>query len=251
MKKFPVLLTVSLLVLFVAGCSQQPTTTATTTTPSAAGATTPGATVFPASGTVAETIDAAGYTYVQVDLGSEKIWAVAPKFQAQVGDKVTVPEGMPMKNYHSKSLDRDFDMVYFVSAIQGGAPAKGTGMPGAHSPPAGSTPTPVDVTGIEKAEGGVTVGELFAGKADLAGQQVTLRGKVVKYNSQILGKNWLHVQDGSGDAAARTNDLTVTTDATAKVGDTVLISGAVTLDKDFTAGYKYNVIIEDAKVTVE
>ncbi len=74
---------------------------------------------------------------------------------------------------------------------------------------------------------------------------------MVKFTPRIMGKNWLHLQDGSGDTAAGTHDLTVTTNVTAKVGDTVLISGAVTLDKDFGEGYKYDVIIEDAKVTVE
>jgi hypothetical protein len=72
---------------------------------------------------------------------------------------------------------------------------------------------------------------------------------VVKYNSGIMGKNWLHVQDGSGEAG--TNDLTVTTMATAAVGDTVLVKGMAVTDKDFGYGYKYAFIIEDAQVTVE
>ncbi len=128
----------------------------------------------------------------------------------------------------------------------------GTGRPSPHAPTKGSsTVDQVDVSGVEKAEGGLTVGELFAGKADLSGKEVTLRAKVVKFTPRIMGKNWLHLQDGSGDADARTHDLTVTTDVTAKVGDTVLVSGAVVLDKDFGAGYKYDLIIEDAKVTVE
>ena len=74
---------------------------------------------------------------------------------------------------------------------------------------------------------------------------------MVKFNQQIMGKNWLHIRDGSGEADAKTNDLTVTTGVTAKVGDTVLVTGKLVLDKDFGYGYKYAVIIEDAKVTVE
>ena len=64
-----------------------------------------------------------------------------------------------------------------------------------------------------------------------------------------MGKNWIHIQDGTGDAGA--NDLTVTTDVTANSGDTVLISGTLSLDKDFGYGYAYGVIVEDAEVTVE
>ena len=109
----------------------------------------------------------------------------------------------------------------------------------------------MDLTGIKKADGGQTVQEIFATHAKLAGKTVTVRGKVVKYNAMILGKNWLHIQDGTGTADNRDNDLTVTTSTPAKLGDTVLVTGSVTLNKDFGANYKYAVILDDAKVTVE
>ena len=69
------------------------------------------------TGKVLETMNAGGYTYVHVDNGTEKIWAAAPQFEAKVGEKVTVPEGMPMKDYESKTLNRKFDVVFFVGAI--------------------------------------------------------------------------------------------------------------------------------------
>jgi len=72
---------------------------------------------------------------------------------------------------------------------------------------------------------------------------------VVKYNAGILGKNWLHIQDGTGSAG--TNDLTITTEATCTVGDTVLVHGKLVADRDFGAGYVYDLIVEDAQVTVE
>jgi ribosomal protein S17 len=250
------LLTCCLTVVSVAACGRErPTRTFSQPAPEAKASAGPNAKGAVAAGTVTETMDAGGYTYVQVDTGSQKVWAAAPKFQVKVGDRVVVPEGAPMRNYHSKTLNRDFDVVYFASSIQnstGGEMPKGSGVPSGRAPTTGSSSVAqVDVSGVEKAEGGLTVGELFAGKAELSGKEVTLRAKVVKFTPQVMGKNWLHVQDGSGDAAARTHDLTVTTDVTAKVGDTVLITGPVTLDKDFGAGYKYDVIIEDAKVTVE
>ncbi|NHA13548.1 hypothetical protein [Thioalkalivibrio sp. XN279] len=107
----------------------------------------------------------------------------------------------------------------------------------------------VDLSGIEKAEGGVTVGELFAAKDQLAGQPVTLRGKVVKVNAGIMGTNWLHVRDGSG--AEGSNNITVTTGQMADVGDVVLVTGVLTVDKDFGMGYQYDAIIENADVVVE
>ena len=72
---------------------------------------------------------------------------------------------------------------------------------------------------------------------------------MVKFNGGILGTNWLHIQDGTGTEGS--NDLTVTTSAVVKVGDTVLVRGAVSLDRDFGSGYRYGVIVEGATVTVE
>jgi ribosomal protein S17 len=225
------------------------------------------------TGKVVETMNAGTYTYVQVDDGKAKIWAAAPQFEVKKGDTVTVPEGMPMANYKSTTLDRTFDVVYFVSAIgkgdtlpPGAAPAGSpmAGMPpmpgagdqqaqmpeGAHprlDPSQAAKDANVTFAGIKKAD--KTVADIYGGKSGLAGKDVSVRGKVVKFSPQIMGKNWIHVQDGTGQAGS--NDLTVTTLDEAKVGDTVLITGKITLNKDFGMGYKYDLIIEDGKVKVE
>lgn len=104
----------------------------------------------------------------------------------------------------------------------------------------------VDLTGIKKADDGQTVAEIVTGKAKFAGKPIAVRARVVKFNGGILGKNWLHIRDGSGGEG--TNDLTVTTSAAAKVGDLVLVTGVLAVDRDFGGGYKYGVIVEDAKV---
>lgn len=123
-------------------------------------------------------------------------------------------------------------------------------MPAGETHPAPKAAAEVDLTGIAKAEGGKTVAEVFAEKDALAGKPVTFRGKVVKTNPDIMGKNWLHVRDGSGEEG--TNDLTITTAGTLpNVGDTVVVTGNVSLNKDFGMGYAYDVLIEDAQVTVE
>ena len=211
------------------------------------------------SGAVVETMNAGGYTYVQVDNGSEKIWAAAPQFDVAKGEKVSVPEGMPMQNYESKSLNRKFDVVYFVGAIgKGDAPPESAAagappppMPeGAHpklDPAQAAKDAKVSFSGIKKAD--KTVGEVYAEQASLGGKELAVRGKVVKFSPQIMGKNWVHVQDGTGQSGA--NDLTVTTADSAKVGDTVLVKGRITLKKDFGMGYKYDLIIEDGTLKVE
>ena len=220
------------------------------------------------SGKVIETTNVSSYTYVQVDTGDKKLWAVTTQFPVKAGDNVTVYGGMPMAGYHSKSLNRDFDVVYFTGRItvDGGAgsmPALPPGHPLLTEPAtpalppnhpsitAPSTHASLDLRNIKRADGGKTIQEIYAEQAKLAGTTVAVRGKVVKYNAMILGKNWIHIRDGSGTATDTNNDLTITTSTPAAVGDTVLISGNVSTNRDFGAGYKYSVIIEDARVTIE
>lgn len=215
------------------------------------------------TGTVVATMNAATYTYVQLDTGSAKVWAAAPQFAVKAGDKVVVAEAMPMKNYQSKTLNRTFDVVYFSGHVtvngmpstptEPGAPVASAAageLPKGHPAiPAAAGPVAPDLTNIKRAAGGQTVAEIIAGKAKFAGQPIAVRGRVVKFNGGILGKNWLHVRDGSG--AEGTNDLTVTTAATAKVGDLVLVTGVLATNRDFGSGYSYALIVEDAKVAVE
>ncbi len=215
-------------------------------------------------GAVLETLDASRYTYIQVDTGTEKVWAAAPQFQVNVGDHVTFPKGMAMANFHSEALNRDFGQVYFVSAVR----VEGAGHAEAPAPVHGEAPVakaapvqeeagvtkkpvkaPVDLSGITKAEGGSSIAELYADPAALSGKGVVVRGKVVKFSPKILGTNWIHIQDGTGEAGK--NDLTVTTSDSAKVGDTVLVSGVLATDKDFGGGYRYDVIVENATVKGE
>ena len=208
------------------------------------------------TGTVIETVNAAGYTYVHFDTGKEKVWAAAPEFVVAVGETVTISSPMPMRDYHSKTLDRTFELVYFV----GGVEVEGTERRSAVAPSGkpswvqggrggAAKGGEVDLSGIERAAGGKTVEEVYAGKADLAGQEIVVRGRVVKFMSGIMGKNWLHLRDGTG--APGSDDLTVTTDAMVETGSTVLVRGKITTDKDFGAGYRYELIIEDAEITVE
>jgi len=218
------------------------------------------------TGKVTETMNAASYTYVQVDTGTNKIWAAANRFPVKVGDVVTVPQSEPMVNFHSPTLNRDFPVIYFAGSVRvAGTKAETGQLPDGH-PPLGSasgrlpeghpavnpkekSAAKIDFTGIKPVKDGKTVEQIYVSSAKLAGKSVKIRGKVVKYNANILGKNWLHIQDGTGGPA--TNDILVTSAAEAKVGDTVLIEGKVALNKDFGAGYKYDLLIEDAQVAVE
>jgi len=100
---------------------------------------------------------------------------------------------------------------------------------------------------VEPLSGGVTVGQLFA-DAGLEGRSVKLAARVMKVTPNVLGKTWLHVQDGTGDASRRQDDLVVTTSGQPAVGDLVVLEGRVVRDKDLGSGYRYEVLLEDATV---
>ena len=219
------------------------------------------------TGKVLETTNAASYTYVLVDTGAKKIWAATTEFSVKPGDSVSFASGEPMVNFHSRSMNRDFPEIYFVGAIAvngaataaklppghpdiSGAASGGGKLPPNHPPIAGQTAPPkVDFSNLKPAAGGKTIAEIYAAASKLNGKAVTVRGKVVKYNSAIMGKNWVHIQDGTGQSGG--NDLLATSSAETKIGDTVLVTGKVATKKDFGAGYKYDVMIEDAKLVVE
>jgi hypothetical protein len=212
------------------------------------------------TGTVLETMNSGGYTYVNVDTGDEQIWAAAGEFEVAVGDRVVFPRETPMQDFHSNTLDRDFPLIYFASFIvpegevPAAAPQSAMDLPPGHPSLdafAMNPETAVEVGSIARPAGAMTIAEVWSNRVDLAGSDVTVSGRVVKYNAAILGRNWFHIQDGSGELADGTNDITVTTTAELAVGDVVTVTGTVAADKDFGAGYSYTVMIEDAAVVTQ
>ncbi|MGB5510770.1 MAG: hypothetical protein WBM87_03580 [Woeseiaceae bacterium] len=208
-------------------------------------------------GTVLETMDAAGYTYVLLDTAAGQRWVAAQRTPVAVGDIVQTDQGMAMQKFTSPSLNRDFEVIYFSGALQNlstttlpaGHPA--TALPPDHPTTTVAAGTMIADTAVAAIEEDKDIAWVYANKDSLAGEPVSLRGKVVKYNANILGTNWLHLQDGSGSATEGSNDLLVTSAAAAAVGDTVVVTGNIVLNKDFGAGYSYAVLMEDASLTLE
>jgi hypothetical protein len=205
------------------------------------------------SGKVVETMNAGGYTYVCVEMNKKKTWVAVPEMKVTVGSNMSFQPGSVMPNFTSKTLNRTFDSIVFsggpVAAGAKAAPA----MPGGAPAHAGSKANVASLDKnikVEKAAGdnAFTIGELYAKSTDLNKKQVAVKGKVVKFSQGIMGKNWVHIQDGSGDQQKGTHDLVATTQDAAAVGDIVTVTGTFAKDKDFGAGYSYKAIIEDAKV---
>ncbi len=154
---------------------------------------------------------------------------------------------MVMNNFESKALKKTFPTIIFGNLGGTGATGATPGMFG--SKMAVTTMADSAPVKVAKATGANahSVADVVSKSVQLKDKPVKVNGQVVKYNASIMGKNWVHLRDGSGTAA--NNDILVTTAASAKVGDLVTVSGVVRNDKDFGAGYSYKVLIEDATLT--
>lgn len=199
-------------------------------------------------GEVLEIKEVASYTYLRLKTKNGETWAAVSKAPVAKGAQVTIENPMVMNNFQSKSLNKTFPEIIFgnLAGTGGGGPMASQEMARAHAGlSAKGNEAKIQVAKATGANAH-TVAEIIAGQAKLKDKPIMLRAKVVKFNAEIMGKNWVHVRDGSGSAEAGSNDLLVTTKAMAKVGDVVTVKGVVRVDKDFGAGYAYKVLVEDA-----
>ena len=193
------------------------------------------------TGEVLEVKDVDSYTYLRLKTKDGETWAAVTTAPVKKGAKVTIENVMVMNNFESKTLKKTFPSILFGNL-------GGTGKDAAN--PHASVSKVADTTPIKvpKASGAnaKTVAEIVTKAAELKDKPVRVRGKVVKYNPEVMGKNWIHLRDGSGNASDNTNDILVTTMSPAKIGDIVTVTGQVRTNKDFGSGYSYKVLIEEA-----
>lgn len=196
------------------------------------------------TGKVLEVKDVDMYTYLRLKTQNGEIWAAVSKAPVKVGSDVTIENSSVMTNFESKALKKTFDKIVFGNLA--GPAAAGGDMAQQH---AGVQPV-ADAGDIKvpKASGANahTVAEIIGNATKLKDKTVVIHAKVVKFNPNILGKNWIHVRDGSGTAAANTNDILVTTNDLTKVGDVITVKGTVRTDKDLGSGYFYKVLVDDS-----
>ncbi|MES0327136.1 MAG: hypothetical protein ABUK13_02985, partial [Gammaproteobacteria bacterium] len=132
--------------------------------------------VSAATGTVISTMEASGYTYVEAKIGDENTWLAGPKTKLAKGDSITVKLGEPMRNFQSKTLKRDFSVIYFVGGFSGSTSSEAT-LPTGHAPINGSkaiTSTKKITLNkpVKRAKGGKTIAEIIAGKKELTGKTI-------------------------------------------------------------------------------
>ncbi len=195
--------------------------------------------------TAEEVIQTSAYTYLRVSEESKETWIAITRQEVEKGKSYYYIPGIEMTDFVSKELKRTFKSIFFVDKFSE-QPITNIKTNAADAPKGNLSAVAKEGIKVEPAVGGITIAELYAKKDSYAGKTVKIKGEVVKFNAEIMGKHWVHLQDGTNsngsfDIAFTTNDVT-------KIGDVVTFEGTVTLKKDFGAGYFYEVIIENAKL---
>jgi len=197
---------------------------------------------------VEEVIQTSQYTYLKVSENGAESWIAVTRQEAAAGETYYYDKALEMKNFESKELKRSFETIYFVQEISK-QPVASTEMqtPGNMSPAnhTGKVPDGKKAgISVAPAAGGVSIADLYKNRSNYSGKKVKVKGQVVKINEQVMGKNWIHIQDGTG--STDDFDLTITTQDGCKMDEVVTFEGTISLKKDFTHGYFYEVIMEDA-----
>ncbi|MDZ4749018.1 MAG: hypothetical protein SH808_11050 [Saprospiraceae bacterium] len=196
---------------------------------------------------VEEVLNTSKYTYLNVSEDGMMTWIAIPKKEVKKGGTYYYRGGLKKTNFKSVEYDRIFETLYLVSDVSEDPGMSGMaagGSPhGNMSEDAGNAPKEQN-TKIEPVPGGITIAELFENRKKYEGKTVRIKGRCVKLNNMIMSRNWIHLQDGS--LKDKTVDLTITTTENIPLGAIVAVEGVITLNKDFGAGYKYDIIMEDA-----
>jgi len=193
------------------------------------------------SGEVVETKSVGEYSYLLIKGKTDSLWVAVPKTKAKKGDRAWFIKGFAKKDFKSRELNRTFKELYFTNYLTV------NGVPAQISQKAKGPIVRSNVKGVKKAD--FTVNEVYRDYKKLKGKKIKIRGEVVKFSKEIMGMNWIHLQDGSGKNG--THDLVVTTKGDVKVGDRVLVDAKVITNKNFGFGYYYDVLLQDAKITIE
>jgi hypothetical protein len=185
--------------------------------------------------TIEEVLDSGGYTYIKAREEGLLFWIAGPQSALQKGETLTLGTQMWMDDFKSSTLNKTFDAIMFVQEF---APAKSA---------KAQTKLPY-MKALSSINGSISIKELYSDAKKFKSTSVTLHARIVKISKGIMGKNWIHLIDGSSQSDDGV--ITATTEEeNFSVDDLVLVTGTLTTDKDFGYGYFYPVILEEASFT--
>ncbi|MBT8262486.1 MAG: hypothetical protein KJO05_06660 [Bacteroidia bacterium] len=196
--------------------------------------------------TVNEILPATKYVYLKVTEAGEEFWIAARKQDIELGGTYYYRNGLLKTNFESKEYNRMFERIFLVSNLVHEVHGNNTGT---LKPEFGSDEIeteqkqsiPTHTEEIVQHKGSIKIADLVANPANYEGKTVQLTGKCVKINPNIMSRNWIHLQDGSKNDF----DLVITSNTFVPEGKTITIKAKVVLNKDFGAGYRYDLILED------
>jgi hypothetical protein len=183
------------------------------------------------------------YTYLLVKAKGPAYWIAIPSTDIVEGSIISYRGGALMEDFYSKELDRTFDKVLFVDALEGDAPSPMEMMAGS-SQGSNLNVEKLEIE-LEPGEGVVPISDLYAHPSDYEGKTIRVTGVVAKFNGGIMERNWIHLQDGTDFEG--NYDLTVTSQESFGVGQEITVEGILALNRDFGYGYSYKILLEEAK----
>lgn len=183
---------------------------------------------------VQEVLRGEGRSYLRIQEGPYEFWVSVPEIEVKAGDYVLLGKGPLQNGYKSEATGKVFDELTMIEQVAVVDQA-----------------TASAAVRLVPPEGGIDIGTLYTRRAELAGQPVKVRGRVVKVSKNVFDTNWYHLQDGTKGPGEGEHDLTVTSTVEADVGAVLVASGPLTIDLDLGFGYFYAAILKDATVVVE
>ncbi len=202
--------------------------------------------------TVVEFQDVPSYTYIKVNENNKEYWIAVTTINVKEGETLYFRQAVEMKNFESTTLKKTFKSILFVQDVSKTLTPEKVAIKGinniepmaAHSKDTEVKKVPT--VKIKKKKGALTIAALYKNKDKLNNKKVTFKGKVVKLNPNIMGKNWAHLEDGT--KMGENIDITVTLNEMVQTGQTVTVEGTLKTNIDYGYGYSYSVMIQDAKI---
>jgi len=190
--------------------------------------------------TVIEHIPGQRYSYMKVAENDDEYWIATMKGDFKENESYHYHEGIEKTDYSSTELSRTFDRIVLVSELLS---------PDAHDGQSSSSMKPNEVK-IDKNEkinlpkSSTPIKDIIAQPARFKNKQIEITGRVTKVNPGIMDRNWIHVYDGTNG----TFDFVCTSNQDIPVGHLITLKGTIVLNKDFGAGYSYEILMENARV---
>ncbi len=195
---------------------------------------------------VNEVLPTKRYVYLNVNEGEKQFWIATRKQDVSKGKTYFYKGGLLKTNFESKEYNKVFETVYLVSNLVEENHSNNSGvLNNSNSKPIQATSEkvviPTHTEEIIEHKGSIKIAELVKNPKKYEGKTIQISGKCVKINPGIMNRNWIHLKDGSKDEF----DLVVTSDIFIQEGSIITVKALVSLNKDFGAGYKYDLILEN------